>query len=791
MLNRFSFTIKARFNIFLSIIILGFIIIVIFFAYSINRVRSYKDYSKELDQVVIDYLNLRRFEQQFLLRYKDDVDFFKTGNNKYLRKHNKAYERLNATITTLHDNEISAKLSIQENIVRAREDSRNYKRYFDELAKKIFEKGNLEYGIIGEMQQTIMQAQNGTKNPYLEKYILKLRQHEKNYLLLNNVKFYNQFFKTLNELNEYMVEYTTADFSEFNDIDSVETVNSNLLFTESLKMYGNLFSELVKLDKYIGLTANEGLNNDIRIEIHKLDPELDLVNKIINNATEKTIQNTVQSMYLFIGTVLIILVILILQFSVSITHPINRLRAYLQPLSKGILPESFLKFQNDDEISQMTIDINNLIDGLKKTTDFAATIGKGVFDTKFKPLSDKDELGNSLLEMRKNLNHAKVEEKKYRYNEDLRKWANEGINNFGDILRQSNDIQELSFRIIQELVLYLSANQGGIFIYDDTDKNNIYLNLVASYAFNRKKNLKKKILVGEGLIGVCAVEKETIHMTKIPEDYINITSGLGKTNPKNLLIVPLKVEDEVLGIIELASLNKFEPHHIEFVERVSSNIASTLSVARTNTRTSTLLAQSQEQTEEMARQEAEMRQNMEEMQLLQEEAGKKEMEMSNLLRAINSSSLVAEYDLDGYLIEANEQIIKLLGAQKEELIGKHHADFVRTDTDSKDYKDFWNKLRDGKIQRREFEYLINSKTFWFSGIYTPILNIEGEPYKILNIASDISKLKQQESMLSEQAEEMEVQETLMKNNLLELQEITEKLEQEVKVLKKENSALKS
>jgi len=119
------------------------------------------------------------------------------------------------------------------------------------------------------------------------------------------------------------------------------------------------------------------------------------------------------------------------------------------------------------------------------------------------------------------------------------------------------------------------------------------------------------------------MEKQTIHLTEIPQNYIQITSGLGGSNPKSLLLVPMKMEKEVLGVIEIATFNEFEAHQIAFLEQASLSIASSLNMAETNKRTSELLEKTQQQAEEMAAQEEEMRQNMEELQATQEESSRR------------------------------------------------------------------------------------------------------------------------------------------------------------------------
>lgn len=117
-----------------------------------------------------------------------------------------------------------------------------------------------------------------------------------------------------------------------------------------------------------------------------------------------------------------------------------------------------------------------------------------------------------------------------------------------------------------------------------------------------------------------------MHLTRIPDQYVSITSGLGEATPSALLIVPLTVNEQVMGILEIATFNSFQPHQIAFLENVGKIIASAVATVRMNARTKVLLEHSQEGTETLRSQEEEMRQNMEELQATQEEMQRKAQE---------------------------------------------------------------------------------------------------------------------------------------------------------------------
>jgi GAF domain-containing protein len=147
---------------------------------------------------------------------------------------------------------------------------------------------------------------------------------------------------------------------------------------------------------------------------------------------------------------------------------------------------------------------------------------------------------------------------------------------------------------------------------------------MATYAYGRKKFKQKVVRFGEGLVGTCAIEGQSIYLTNIPDGYIEIESYLGHANPKSLLVVPLKLENKIFGIIEIASFNEFKAHEIKFIEDLAGTIASTIATSRINQKTSELLEKSKEQSEAMLAQEEEMRQNLEELQSTQEEAHRRE-----------------------------------------------------------------------------------------------------------------------------------------------------------------------
>jgi len=479
----------------------------------------------------------------------------------------------------------------------------------------------------------------------------------------------------------------------------------------------------------------------------------------------------------------VIIAIIIFFFSISmiirpITAAIQKLVEIISSMSKGKTVEKMF-YPRKDEIGDIIESLNKLINGLNETAHFSNEIEKGNFTSEFTPLSNEDVFGNALLDMRRSLQKAKEEEINRKQDDEKRKWATEGLSLFNDILRKSSDdIRKLTDTVIKNIVRYLEANQGGLFILNDDDKEKPILELVSAYAYDRKRFLDKAIQLGEGLIGTSASEKETIYLTEIPEKYIEITSGLGTASPRAILIVPMRIENRVFGVIEVASFKEIEDHQIKFLERLGENIASTLASVKISTRTNILLRESQKKSEILAEQEEKMRVSLVQLQEAQDESARRQAEMSSVIAALDSSFLVAELDMDGNYQRINSAYLKLFNSTERQAIGNNESRFIQFDDENKIlYTKFWSDTKAGRKTSQKIlsRCLRNDQEYWLSQTYTPIFDNNDIPYKVLNIAIDITQSKNQEIEIQQlledsrrQARKLEKQEKLNTFNIEKL-----------------------
>lgn len=359
-------------------------------------------------------------------------------------------------------------------------------------------------------------------------------------------------------------------------------------------------------------------------------------------------------------SVFLFLLVLLLSYAIF-RRPMEyvlALRSRIAALARGEHP-AVLEKLGGSEMRVVSDEVNRLIEGLGRTAAFALEVGRQNFSASYEPLGADDVLGNALLEMRESIKVSREEASKQKQEESVRNWLNSSVAEFGQILRDhGNDIQGLTDSVLQQLVNHLEAVEGGFYI-SESDAQGKYLRLCAAVAYGRKKYLEARVLYGEGLVGTCALEREVTYMTEIPEDYCTITSGIGEASPRALLLVPLKIGEELYGVIEMAKMQPFAPHEIQFVQQLSESIASTLMSAQSNERTAALLKESQAQRQQMHEQEEAMRQNLEEVRATQEAMEQRREQLLHLERALSMSFLYGEVSETLQVRSCNQRMTQL------------------------------------------------------------------------------------------------------------------------------------
>ena len=415
--------------------------------------------------------------------------------------------------------------------------------------------------------------------------------------------------------------------------------------------------------------------------------------------------------------------------------------------------------------SHESVDIKNeeevmarLTTNLKKVREFIQAISGGNYGITWEGMNDgnkdanRGSIAGELLHMRDQMQLVKEQDQ-------IRIWTTEGLSKFGEIIRKYQDnFEKLSETLISNVVNYVDAKVGGLFILEE-DEGKKALHLRAAYAYDRKKYLSKTVEIGEGIVGQCYLEAHTIYMAKVPSNYMSITSGLGNANPSALLVIPLRTNDKIEGVLELESLRPFKTHEIEFLEKLGELLASSIVTVRTAEKTTKLLQVSQEQAEEMRAQEEEMRQNMEELEATQEQMNRSVTELATLKANLEKEKYLLDSLMDNipdaiYFKDRQSKFIRVskylashFNGNVEELIGKSDFDFQDSSRAQQAFDDELNIMatRKPKIDYVEKEVMTDGSEHWVSTTKMPLINSKGEVVGTFGISRDVTRLKKLEN----------------------------------------------
>lgn len=460
--------------------------------------------------------------------------------------------------------------------------------------------------------------------------------------------------------------------------------------------------------------------------------------KVIRKDANKLITTAI--IFAVIGFILMVIITFLIVNSV--VKPINSAIDSLKKIARFDISETYkLEKTTKDELAIMADSINNLINSLSEIKTFTYEISKGNLDIKYQTKGKRDVLGEALLEMQRSLKIAKMEEEKREAEEKIQNWTIKGESKIAEILREySQNLEQLSYEVVSYLVKFTKAAQGGLFMVNEEEKN---IELLAAYAYERRKYLQKKIPFGVGLVGRSVQEGEIIYITDVPKGYSSIGSGLGDQEPRSLLIVPFKFNEVIYAVMELNSFGEFKPHIRKFVEKIGVSVASTIANLQITVRTNKLVSQLKARSQELSTQEEEMRQNLEEMKTTQDELQRKASEYENIVNALNQVSYVVVYNMERKVIDINAKFLNFLQKTRSEMIGTEQGEYMVDKDERKKLDDLWHNLEMGRVSMFNQKTKIDDKIIWFSEAYIPIFDEDGIPYKVINIANDVTNLMEE------------------------------------------------
>ncbi|MBF0381626.1 MAG: response regulator [Magnetococcales bacterium] len=290
---------------------------------------------------------------------------------------------------------------------------------------------------------------------------------------------------------------------------------------------------------------------------------------------------------------------------------------------------------------RFTVPINRLMDAFREITT-----GNKSFRTQ---IEGKDEVWQLARDF--NFMAQSLEEQD---------WQKSNVTFFSEIIQKTKNLPILAQEIISNLTPILNGGYGAIYIHNKkTDK----YHLMGSYGVNEEYQITKEFMVGDGLLGQCAMEKKQIIQTDVPGDYIKINSGLGAASPLNSLMLPLLYKGNVIAVIEIASFKQFSKNHETLLEELSPILGIGLENQSRSQRTEELLEETQIQANEMAT-------LAEELQAQQEELHKSNIKLKekNLVVSASEEELLLQQEELQTTNQELENRTRQLENQKEELV---------------------------------------------------------------------------------------------------------------------------
>ncbi len=324
---------------------------------------------------------------------------------------------------------------------------------------------------------------------------------------------------------------------------------------------------------------------------------------------------------------------------------LNRVINKLIQIDMTVVTETYHKSTQNQLIKTLD-DTKQIVDDVTKV---AAAVVNGDYSTR---LSDSQELSRAINKMIEALSNADTENKR-----DA--WIKNGQAELAEKLRGDLDVAQISANVINFLAVYIEAQVGTFYLLEDNK-----LHLIGSYAYRHRRSDTVDLNIGEGLIGQAVLEKQVMIVDNLPEDYLTISSSLGESSAKSIIIAPIVFEDRVMGVLELGTMTEFKEIHLKFVETVNESIAVALMSGNNRAKMKELLDDSrkksdaleeqqqelekinknlQEQADEIRASEEELKAQSEELQAINEELEEKTQALENQKRDIEEKNKTLEH----------------------------------------------------------------------------------------------------------------------------------------------------
>jgi len=462
-----------------------------------------------------------------------------------------------------------------------------------------------------------------------------------------------------------------------------------------------------QVDLYIMELKVEEKADEIHSELKLLLSQIEGFTRNTANLTKLNKEKAFDVLILIVIFAIVLGFILAILIAKSITRPLEETLLAAKSLAEGGLDNLKLK-EGRNEVGQLAIAFNELSESIIHAAYQADNISMGNYQTVIKPRSDKDKLAISLQSMVGTLVDLS-EKNNFTINEGI--WRSE----YGRQVQGDYSLEEFSLKLLFFISKQMNAVIGNYYRI-----SNHKFSHVSSMGTTNSGNKYNEFSLGEGLLGQVVATKKIKIIENLPPNYLKVTSSTGEASPSNLLIVPLIINEQLIGVFEIGSFEVFDSEGIAHLDSLASIIATDAHTAEQKNTNSILLMESQEMAQFLKTQE----------------------------HALNEHALVSITNPEGRITYANDKFCAVSGYTFEEIEAKDHR-IVNSGYHPKEFfKKLWHTIKQGDVWQGEICNKAKDGTlYWVDATIVGYKDITGEISQFVAIRTDITETKVAQSQL--------------------------------------------
>ncbi|AIQ21121.1 response regulator receiver protein [Paenibacillus sp. FSL H7-0357] len=400
----------------------------------------------------------------------------------------------------------------------------------------------------------------------------------------------------------------------------------------------------------------------------------------------------------------------------------------------------------------------NIRRGLDRIMKISGDIAQGTLDSSAISPETGDDFGElvySFHALAVNLEHKSTEERSLRLQAEEQAWINTQVTEMALMLQGSVHLETAAQVFIGKLSGAVGGTYGAVYL-----KQGDKLHFTAGYAFDEASSRREPFALGSGLVGQCALDQKMVVLHDLPEHYIRVHSGLGEAAPTTLILVPVIYEQDVVAVVELATLNTLADKEYELIKRTGQNMGVLINTLADVARIEELLGETQLQKEELEAQTEELQAQTQELEAQTEELLAQTDELRSQTEQLQAQGEELQMQADS-LLTSNKQLqrqMELTEEQKSEI--EAQADELKLQTEElfASNQDLQKQMEISEQQKEEIQAQADELLAQTEELQAQTEELQAQTEEIsaanIHLQQQIELTEQQKEEIKTQAEEI-------------------------------------